>query len=65
MLASTISLAILSALNQRPSLAEIVSWIDIETLLLLFSMMTLVTILSESGIFDYTAVLAYKVRHTC
>ncbi|XP_015836581.1 P protein isoform X2 [Tribolium castaneum] len=61
MLASTMSVAILAVLNARPTLAEIVSWIDIETLLLLFSMMTLVTILSETGIFDYMSVLAYKI----
>ncbi|KAK5638427.1 hypothetical protein RI129_012722 [Pyrocoelia pectoralis] len=61
MLISTMSIAILAALNARPSLEEVVSWIDIETLLLLFSMMTLVSIFSETGIFDYTAVLAYKL----
>lgn len=62
MLASTMSVAILAALNERPALGEIVSWIDVETLLLLFSMMTLVAIFSETGIFDYLAVLAYRVR---
>lgn len=61
MLASTMSVAILAALNERPTMEEIVSWIDIETVLLLFSMMTLVTIFSETGIFDHTAIYAYKV----
>lgn len=61
MLASTMSVAILAALNERPTMSEIISWIDAETLLLLFSMMTLVAIFSETGIFDYMAVLAYKV----
>ena len=61
MLASTMSVAILAALNARPTMGEIISWIDVETLLLLFSMMTLVTIFSETGIFDYMAVFAYKV----
>ncbi|KAJ8954639.1 hypothetical protein NQ314_007038 [Rhamnusium bicolor] len=61
MLASTMSVAILAALNERPTMSEIISWIDIETLLLLFSMMTLVTIFSETGIFDHTAVYAYKI----
>jgi P protein len=42
-------------------MTELVSWIDVETLLLLFSMMVIVAILSETGIFDYMAVLAYKV----
>lgn len=43
-------------------MAELISWIDIETLLLLFSMMVLVAIISETGIFDYLAVFAYKVN---
>lgn len=64
MLASTMSIAILAALNERPTMSEIISWIDAETLLLLFSMMTLVAIFSETGIFDYMAVLAYKVIGT-
>lgn len=61
MLASTLSLAVLAALNARPTMDEIISWIDVETLLLLFSMMTLVTVLGETGVFDYMSVLAYKV----
>ncbi|XP_046615982.1 P protein-like [Neodiprion virginianus] len=61
MLASTMSVAILAALNERPTMAELISWIDIETLLLLFSMMMLVAIISETGIFDYLAVFAYKI----
>lgn len=48
-------------MNERPPMALIMSWIDIETLLLLFGMMILVAILSETGIFDYLAVYAYKV----
>lgn len=61
MMASTLSVAVLAALNARPTLDEIISWIDVETLLLLFSMMTLVTILGETGIFEYTSVVAYRV----
>ncbi|CAH1980081.1 unnamed protein product [Acanthoscelides obtectus] len=60
MLASTMSLAILAALNERPTMEEIISWIDMETLILLFSMMILVTIFSETGVFDYTALWALK-----
>lgn len=61
MIASTMSVAILAALNERPTMAELVRWIDVETLLLLFSMMVLVAIFSETGIFDYLAVFAYKI----
>lgn len=61
MIASTLSIAILAYMNERPTMPELMSWIDVETLLLLFGMMILVAILSETGIFDYLAVYAYKV----
>lgn len=48
-------------LFQRPTMTELISWIDMDTLLLLFSMMVLVAIVSETGIFDWLAVYAYKV----
>lgn len=54
-------MGILAALNDRPSMADVVEWMDSETLLLLFSMMILVAILTETGIFDYAAVYAFKV----
>ncbi|XP_069685556.1 P protein isoform X2 [Periplaneta americana] len=63
MMASTMSVAILAAMDERPTMAELISWIDVETLLLLFSMMILVAIFSETGIFDYLAVYAYKVTN--
>ncbi|XP_061393507.1 P protein-like [Musca vetustissima] len=59
--ASTLAIGILAALNARPSILTIMSWVDVETLMLLFGMMILVSILSESGIFDYLAVLAYEL----
>lgn len=62
MLASTLSIGILALMNERPTMPEILSWIDVETLLLLFGMMILVGILSETGLFDYMAVYAFKVR---
>lgn len=60
-IASTTSIAILALMNERPTMAVLMSWIDVETLLLLFGMMILVAILSETGVFDYLAVYAYKV----
>lgn len=62
-IASTLSIGILAALNSRPSMATIMGWIDVETLLLLFGMMILVAILSETGVFDYLAVYAYKITN--
>lgn len=61
MIASTLSIALLAALNDRPTHDEIMGWIDVETILLLFSMMILVGILTETGVFDHLAVYAYRV----
>ncbi|KAH9637594.1 hypothetical protein HF086_014758 [Spodoptera exigua] len=60
-LLSTSSLAALSIAGERPSVPEIISWLDVETLLLLFSMMVLVAILAETGVFDYYAVLTFQL----
>ncbi|KPJ19669.1 P protein [Papilio machaon] len=60
-LVSTMSIAALALVGERPSLQEIISWLDEETLLLLFSMMLLVAIMAETGIFDYLAVFAFEV----
>jgi Na+/H+ antiporter NhaD/arsenite permease-like protein len=43
-------------------MTELTSWMDIETLCLLFGMMVVVSVLSETGLFDWFAVKAYKVR---
>lgn len=59
-LTSTMAIGLLSALNDRPGLAEIMNWMNCETILLLFSMMILVSILTETGIFNYIAVDAFK-----
>lgn len=49
-------------MNERPTMAVIISWVDTETLLLLFGMMVLVAVLAETGVFDYLAVYAFKVK---
>lgn len=63
MIASTVAIATLAYMNDRPTMPEILSWIDVETLLLLFGMMTLVAVLAETGIFDFLAVFAFKVHN--
>ncbi|XP_058062924.1 P protein-like isoform X2 [Anopheles bellator] len=62
-IASTLAISILAALNDRPTMEDIVGWIDVETILLLFSMMILVAILAETGIFDYISVYIYKITN--
>ncbi|XP_030028940.1 P protein isoform X2 [Manduca sexta] len=61
LLSSSLAVAVLALNGARPSLPELVSWLDVETLLLLFSMMLLVAILAETGLFDRLAVLAFEV----
>ncbi|RVE49592.1 hypothetical protein evm_005724 [Chilo suppressalis] len=61
LLSSSLSIAVLALSGARPSLPELVSWLDVETLLLLFSMMILVAILAETGLFDYLAVVAFEM----
>lgn len=60
MLGSFIALGVLSLLNKRPSLEVIIEWIDFETIMLLFGMMVIVGVLSETGVFEFCAVKAYK-----
>lgn len=60
-LASTMSIAVLAALDAKPTMPTIISWIDVETLMMLFGMMIIVAISSESGIFEYLTVYAYKI----
>ncbi|XP_075593603.1 P protein [Balearica regulorum gibbericeps] len=60
MLGSLAALATLATVGERPSMVTVVEWIDYETLALLFGMMVLVAIFSETGFFDYCAVKAYR-----
>lgn len=60
-LISTLSIAILAALHDRPTMKDLILWIDSETIILLFSMMIIVAILTETGVFDYLAVYTFKV----
>lgn len=57
---STMAIGLLSVLNDRPQMGDIIKWMNSETILLLFSMMILVAILTETGIFNYIAVDAFK-----
>ncbi|CAI5772147.1 isoform X1 [Podarcis lilfordi] len=61
MLGSLAALAALAVIGDKPSLVKVVAWIDYETLALLFGMMLLVAIFSETGFFDYCAVKAYRL----
>ncbi|TMW50304.1 hypothetical protein DOY81_004624 [Sarcophaga bullata] len=58
---SILSIAVLACFDDRPNMEEIVQWMDMELLTLLFCMMILVGILTETGVFDYLAVVAYEI----
>eukprot|EP01113_Clastostelium_recurvatum_P015600 TRINITY_DN1872_c0_g1_i3.p1 TRINITY_DN1872_c0_g1~~TRINITY_DN1872_c0_g1_i3.p1 ORF type:complete len:776 (-),score=206.89 TRINITY_DN1872_c0_g1_i3:50-2377(-) len=58
---SFIALAVLSALGDRPSLELIVSWIEYNTLALLFGMMIIVGVSSNTGLFEWIAHKAYEM----
>lgn len=60
-LASTLCISVLAIMGSRPTLPKIIGWIDMETLFLLFGMMIIVGIMSETGLFDFLAVYAYKI----
>lgn len=63
LIGATMAVGSLCVVGERPSLAQVVSWLDVETLCLLFGMMILVGVLCETGFFDYAAVLAYQLAH--
>ncbi|XP_031624737.1 P protein-like isoform X2 [Contarinia nasturtii] len=61
LLAAFASIGTLAALQDRPSMDDMIKWIDYETLLLIFSMMVMVAILIDTGIFDYIAVYTFQL----
>lgn len=61
MIGATAAITCLTLIRDRPSLEKVVSWLDVETLCLLFGMMVLVAILCETGFFDYISVLAFRL----
>ncbi|KAJ7327765.1 protein kinase [Desmophyllum pertusum] len=61
MLGALAALSFLSHMNKRPSLETIITWVEWETLSLLFGMMILVAVFAKTGFFDYVALKAYKL----
>lgn len=70
-MSSILAITILTLLNDRPTMSDIVTYMDIEALLLMFCMMIVVAVLTESGVFDYLAYYSFKVcsnmicKHRC
>ena len=61
LLGSFVCLGFLSVIHGRPSFETVLMWIDFETVTLLFGMMIMVGIFSETGFFEWAAIRAYKL----
>eukprot|EP01064_Diplonema_japonicum_P010390 TRINITY_DN17647_c0_g1_i1.p1 TRINITY_DN17647_c0_g1~~TRINITY_DN17647_c0_g1_i1.p1 ORF type:complete len:487 (+),score=145.01 TRINITY_DN17647_c0_g1_i1:1031-2491(+) len=61
MIASFCVLGLHSYIDSTPHLSDVVSWIDFETICLLFGMMVIIGFVSDTGLFEWLAVRAYKV----
>lgn len=60
-LSSTAAVAVLCVMNKAPTLEELTTWIDMDTLIFIFCMMAMMSILSQTGFFDYATMIAYKL----
>ncbi|XP_030561525.1 P protein-like [Drosophila novamexicana] len=58
---ATTAIGVLCVLGERPTIEVVISWIDTDTMMLLFGMMILVSVIAETGIFGYISVLAYRL----
>lgn len=61
LLAATAGVAALAYVGERPTLKDIMAWVEVETLMMLFGMMIFVAIMAQTGAFDYLAVLVFRV----
>ncbi|XP_020806015.1 P protein [Drosophila serrata] len=61
MICSILSVTALACFNDRPNMDEIIQWMDMELLTLLFCMMLIILILTETGVFDYLAVFCFEI----
>lgn len=58
---SAAAIGVLSLMGKAPTLRAIMLWIDMQTMILLFSMMVMVSVLSQTGLYDYITMLAYQL----
>ncbi|ALC40050.1 hoe2 [Drosophila busckii] len=58
---SVLSVTALAIFHDRPNMEELKQWMDMELLTLVFCMMLLILILTETGIFDYLAVVCFEL----
>ncbi|EDW71254.1 P protein [Drosophila virilis] len=61
MICAVLSVTALAVFQDRPNMEEIKQWMDMELLTLVFCMMLLILILTETGVFDYLAVVCFEI----
>ncbi|XP_017059542.1 P protein [Drosophila ficusphila] len=61
LLITSAGLAILTVLGHRPSIETIISWVNFDAMMLLLGHMIIMNLVSETGFFEYMAVVAYRI----
>ena len=61
LLGSFVCIGAVSLLRGRPTFEEVIFWIDLETIGLLFGMMVMVGIFAETGFFEWAAIKVYRL----
>ncbi|KAH8292811.1 hypothetical protein KR054_008279, partial [Drosophila jambulina] len=61
LLISAVGIAALSVLGDRPHVTTILSFVNFETLMLLFGFMAIVDLMVMTGVFEYLVVKVYKL----
>ncbi|XP_016990902.1 P protein [Drosophila rhopaloa] len=61
LLLTAAGLALLTVLGNRPSFGTIISWVEWESMMLLLGNLIMITLMAETGFFDYLAVVAYRI----
>ncbi|XP_017011746.2 P protein isoform X1 [Drosophila takahashii] len=58
---ATTAIAVLGILEHRPNVHTIISFVNFESLMLLFGLMTIVDIMATTGVFEYLVVGTYRI----
>nr|XP_042907059.1 P protein-like [Parasteatoda tepidariorum] len=60
MVTAITAIAVLTIVDQRPSVHEVVGWTNLETLSLIFGILFITSMLCDTGLFELIAVMIYK-----
>uniref|UniRef100_A0A1B0AG68 Citrate transporter-like domain-containing protein n=1 Tax=Glossina pallidipes TaxID=7398 RepID=A0A1B0AG68_GLOPL len=62
-IACTLGIGIMGALHMKPDLTTILSWVHIDTILLIFGISIIMGIMAETGVQDYLAATGYELAY--